>query len=401
MAALTESEWWDRRLLRPVVTLGITQIVGFGTIYYAFGVMVVPMSAELGLSVTWAYGLLSLALLAGSLTAPLAGRMIDRHGARVMMAAGSVGTALAFALQSQVGHAAGLFAALVVMEMIAPLVLYDAAFAALAQAVGSTRARKAITLMTLMGGFASTVFWPLTLALVQGWGWREACLAFAALHLAVCLPLHLSLQRNASRAAVADTAPPRYTPLPQALHRRAMLGLSVGLTLSWAVFSAFSAQWVPALTALGLTQASAVWAGALMGPAQVGARVLDMVFLGHRHPMITGLVAMGALMLAFAVLALGPVTTATVAVFAVLFGVGQGLGTMVRGTVPLALFGLVGYAARLGRLASLRMVVSAAAPFAMAGSIALAGPRATVLVAAGLAGLALLAFWRVPWRMQR
>lgn len=401
MAALTESEWWDRRLLRPVVTLGITQIVGFGTIYYAFGVMVVPMSAELGLSVTWAYGLLSLALLTGSLTAPLAGRMIDRHGARVMMAAGSVGTALALALQSQVGHAAGLFAALVVMEMIAPLVLYDAAFAALAQAVGSTRARKAITLMTLMGGFASTVFWPLTLALVQGWGWREACLAFAVLHLVVCLPLHLSLQRNASRAAVADTAPPRYTPLPQALHRRAMLGLSVGLTLSWAVFSAFSAQWVPALTALGLSQAAAVWAGALMGPAQVGARVLDMVFLGHRHPMITGLVAMGALMLAFGVLALAPATTATVAVFAVLFGVGQGLGTMVRGTVPLALFGLVGYAARLGRLASLRMIVSAAAPFAMAGSIALAGPQATVLVAAGFAGLALLAFWRVPWRMQR
>jgi hypothetical protein len=185
------------------------------------------------------------------------------------------------------------------------------------------------------------------------------------------------------------------------MHRRAMLGLSVGLTLSWAVFSAFSAQWVPALTALGLTQASAVWAGALMGPAQVGARVLDMVFLGHRHPMITGLVAMAALMVAFAVLALGPATTATVAVFAVLFGVGQGLGTMVRGTVPLALFGMVGYAARLGRLASLRMVVSAAAPFGMAGAIALAGPQTTVLVAGGLAGLALLAFWLVPWRMQQ
>lgn len=398
MAALTGWTEADWRQLRVVLMLGITQIIGFGTVYYAFGVMVAPMGAELGVSVTWAYGALSLALLAGSLIAPLAGRLVDRHGARVMMAAGSVGTALAFGLQSQISGGGGLFAALLVMQLISPLVLYDAAFAALAQAVGSARARRAITLMTLLGGFASTLFWPLTLALVQGWGWRETCLVFAVLHVAVCLPLHLGLPKYAGRDVSIEATPPRHAPLPQALHRRAMLALSVGLALSWTVFVAFSAQWVPALTALGLTEAAAVWAGALMGPSQVLARVLDMALLGHRHPMITGLVAMAALVLAFGLLALAPVSLATVAVFAVLFGAGQGLGTMVRGTAPLALFGLVGYAARLGRLASLRLVISAAAPFAMAVTIALAGPQATVLMAGAVSALALLAFWMVPWR---
>lgn len=401
MTALTQGGPADRGMLRPVLTLGITQIIGYGTVYYAFGVLVRPMAADLGLSVPWAYGLLSAALLVGSLAAPLAGRWVDRHGARAMMASGSVATALALLTVSQVEGWIGLFLALALVELIGSLILYDAAFAALAQAVGGARARRAITLMTLLGGFASTVFWPLTLSLEQSLGWRGAWMVFAALHLLVCLPLHLTLPRQPRGEAAQRPEPLRYAPLPEALHGRAMLALAGGLALSWAVFSAFSAQWVPALTALGLTEASAVWAGALMGPAQVGARVLDMVFLGQRHPMITGLVAMAALVAGFAVLALAPAGAASVAVFAVLFGIGQGLGTMVRGTVPLALFGLKGYAARLGRLASLRMVISSVAPFAMAGSIAALGPEASVVLAGVVAALALAAFLAVPWRMQR
>lgn len=387
-------------LLRPVLTLGLTQIVGFGSIYYAFGVLVTHMSADLGVTPTFAYGLLSAALLAGSLTAPVAGRLIDLRGARGMMAAGSLAAAAGFALLSQSAGAWTLAAALVLVELIAPLVLYDAAFAALAQAVGEARARRAITLMTLLGGFASTVFWPLTLFLQDAVGWRGAFMAFAALHLLVCLPLHLSLPKLAAKGTAAPSSAPAFPPLPPHLHGRAMVLLALGLSLSWAMMSAFSAQWVPVMAAVGLSQATAVTAGALMGPAQVLARLAEMRFAGHRHPMITAIFAMGCLCAAALVLLVAPVGIVSASVFAVLFGIGQGLATMVRGTVPLVLFGLAGYAARLGKLASLRGLVAAVAPFAMAGSLAYWGASVTLGLAALLAAVSLVVLAGVPWRVK-
>ncbi|MBN8293229.1 MFS transporter [Rhodobacter sp. NTK016B] len=388
-----------RGTIRPVLTLGITQIVGFGSIYYAFGVLVAPLSGELGISTTAAFACLSVALLSGAFTAPLAGRLIDRHGARRMMAAGSIGCAVAFALLSQAGAVWGLVLTLIAVEMLAPLVLYDAAFAAVAQAVGEARARAAITMTTMVGGFASTVFWPLTLYLSQGWGWRETYLAFAALHLILCLPLHLSLPKGNGAETRQVPGAPRFAPLPRRLHGRAMVLLALGLSLSWAVMSAFSAQWVPVLGAVGLPEATAVAAGALMGPSQVGARVLDMLFASHRHPMWTALVAMACLVLALVVLVLAPVGVLTASVFAILFGIGQGLATTVRGTVPLALFGLMGYAARLGRLASLRMLVAALSPFAMAASLATLGPWITLWLLAALAAVSLTLLACLPWRV--
>jgi hypothetical protein len=210
--------------------------------------------------------------------------------------------------------------------------------------------------------------------------------------------LHLSLPRPSRTEAARETTPPQFTPLPSATHRRAMLLLAFGFSLSWAVMAAFSAQWVPVMAAVGLDQTIAVAAGALMGPAQVGARVLEMMFAARRHPMETALVAMVCLAVAVAVLALAPVSVLAASIFAVLFGVGQGLATMVRGTVPLALFGLAGYATRLGRLAALRMVIAALAPFGMAWSMAVWGPSVTLWITCALALISLAALWLVPWR---
>jgi hypothetical protein len=214
----------------------------------------------------------------------------------------------------------------------------------------------------------------------------------------ICLPLHLSLPRLAREAEGERAVTPRFPPLPAALQGRAMILIAIGFAVGWAVMSAFSAQWVPVLGSLGLSEGAAVAAGALMGPAQVGARVLEMLFMHRRHPMITALVAMGCLVAALAVIALAPAGFASAAVFAVLFGIGQGLGTVIRGTVPLALFGTQAFAARLGRLASLRQFVSALSPFAMAGSLALFGPGVTLGLAGIFALAALIAFWVVPWR---
>ena len=221
--------------------------------------------------------------------------------------------------------------ALIGMEGASTLVLYATAFSALVQ-MGGQGAQRSITHLTLIAGFASTLFWPLTLWLQTFWGWREAFLVFAALHLLVCLPLHLTLPRSGATGHKADPTPPPFAPIPARHHRRAMALLAVGLSVGWVVFSAFSAQWVPALTALGLTEGAAVAAGALMGPAQVGARVIEMVVAAHRHPIFTALIAMTSVVLALIVLILGPSGILTASVFAVLFGVGQGLGTVVRGT---------------------------------------------------------------------
>ena len=167
---------------RTIIALGVTQILGCGALYYAFGVMAGLLTEDLGVSMPAAYGAFSAALLAGGLCAPFAGRAIDRHGARRVMAA-----------LSQASGLVSLCAAIVLVEMVSATVLNDAAFAALARAAGAAGARRAITLMTLIAGFASTLFWPLTYALSDAVGWRTTYLVFAVLQLIICLPLHLTL----------------------------------------------------------------------------------------------------------------------------------------------------------------------------------------------------------------
>ncbi len=385
-----------RRIAHLIVALGITQVVGYGTLYYAFGVVVARLSGDLGIGQPAAFAAFSLALLAGGAAAPFVGRAIDRHGAAPVMAAGSAGAALALAVLSQVQGLAGLVAALLLAEVVAAMVLYDAAFAALAQGAGAAGARRAITLMTLIGGFASTVFWPLTLLLAEAFGWRGTYLAFAALHLAVCLPLHLTLPRAAPGAAGAAPPAPPFPPLPPERHGAAMLWLAVAFALSGVVLSAFAAQWVPVLVAMGLAPAAAVAAGAVMGPAQVAVRVIDLAFGVRHHPIWAAVLATAMLAAAMAVLWLAPPGLAAAMAFALCFGLASGLSSIVRGTVPLALFGAVGFGARLGRLAATRLASGAVAPFALALSLAWLGGGATVALAGLLALAALAAFLRVP-----
>lgn len=390
----------DRWLyLRLVIGIGITQIIGFGTMFYAFGSVVPALSDDLGIAPGTAFAAFSAALLIGALAAPTAGRMLDRHGARIVMGTGSVLAALSLTALSQAQGLLSLVLALVAVEVTATLVLYDAAFAALAQGLGPARARRAITHMTLLGGFASTVFWPLTQAILVWSDWRTAYLVFAALNLCICLPLHLSLTRAPDLDPVTGTAPaarPQFPPLPQAQHRSAMIWVAISFAVAGLVFSALSASWVTTLTAFGLPAAAAVTAGTLMGPAQVGVRVLDMLFGLRLHPLTTTMISTVLLMLALTVLWLTGPTLAGAMVFAVLFGLAQGLTSIVRGTVPLVLFGAQGFAARLGRLASVRMVMAAIAPFGIALLIETWSASAALLAMICLALLGVMALRMIP-----
>lgn len=381
---------------RLIVALGITQVIGYGTLYYAFGVVVASLSADLGIGQPAAFAAFSAALVAGGLVAPAVGRAIDRFGARRVMAAGSVGAAVALAVLAQVGSLPALVAGLMLAEVVAAAILYDAAFAALAQGVGAARARRAITLMTLIGGFASTVFWPITSALSDAVGWRDTWLIFAVLHLAVCLPLHLTLPRPAPPGDGAAPIAPPFPPLPPERHPQAMVWLAIGFSLAGMVLSAVAAQWVPVLMALGLSRDAAVAAGVVMGPAQVAVRLVDLFFGVRRHPLSVAILSVGLLALSFALLMALPLGPVVAALFAFSFGMASGLTSIVRGTVPLALFGTRGFGARLGTLAGLRLMTGAAAPFLLSLALAGLGAGATVALCAGLSLAAMLALWRVP-----
>ena len=384
-----------------VIGLGVTQIVGYGTLYYAFAVLEPQISHEFGWASSWSFGCLSLALLLGWLAGPWAGRLIDERGARLVMALGSVASAIALVLLAASQNLVTFALALILVEVTSVLVLYDAAFAALSQAAGSMAARRAITQMTLLGGFASTVFWPITLYLTEHVDWRSIYLIFALIHLALCLPLHLTVLGRAQKASTGEAAKQQVTEtehpvLDPGEGVRAMVWLIAYFCLTGFVYSSFNIQWVSALQQAGFTAAVAVSVGVLMGPSQVAIRFLDMIFGRNLHPLTTGAISSVFLIVALAALMLSGAGIAGAAVFAVLFGLSQGLSSIVRGTIPLILFGRSGYGARLGRISAISVAIKSCAPFVFALLIENTGPAFAFGATSVLAALSLVVLRFIP-----
>lgn len=377
---------------REVWALGATQVAGYGTLYYAFPIAVPAMAATHGVTQPWLYGVFSAGMLLGGLIAPRVGRAMDRFGAPRVMSVGSALAAVLLALVPFAPEWISLTALILALELVAVAVLYDGAFATLALLRGSG-ARRAITHLTLIAGFASTLFWPLTGWLVEGIGWQATYGVFAAMHAVVALPLHLWLAARRPQAAPGSTeAGPAKTAPPPALQgaeaQRAFVMVAVGFALSGMLIAALGVHLVPLLQAMGLG-GSAYLVAMLMGPSQVAIRATDALFWKGLHPVDVALISAAALPLAVLALMLAGGQVAAAAGFAVLFGVGQGLSSIVRGTVPLALFGPQGFGALLGRLTFVRTMLSAVAPFLFALVMTQAGVTAAMGVAAavGIAGL--------------
>jgi hypothetical protein len=382
--------------LRPVVALGVTQIVGYGTLYYAFPIAVPQIAASHGITETFAFGVFSAGMLAGGLVAPRLGRAMDRLGAARLMAAGSAVVAALLLLLATLPGAAAFALLVIATEIVAAAVLYDAAFATLVQLRGP-HGRRAITHLTLIAGFASTLFWPLTGWMVGHIGWQATYAVFAALHAAVALPLHLWLGRQTRIDAPAATAAPTAAAAVAAAPPAGAFALvGTGFALTGMLIAALTVHLVPVLVATGLA-GSAYVVAAVMGPAQVAIRAVDAVFWRGLHPLDVALVSAAALPLAVVILLLWPGSVAAAVTFAALLGLGGGLSSIVRGTVPLALFGAQDYAALLGRLTRIRTLLAAAAPFLFAFLLARGGPQLALAaaVAAGLAGLAPLLVLRL------
>lgn len=385
-----------------ILALGVTQVAGYGALYYAFAVLAPGMTKSLGWAPEWTYGGFALGLLAGGFAAPFAGRLIDKFGTRRMMSIGSVLASLSLFALSKAEGLVSYYAAMIALEVVSTLVLYDAAFTALTQAHGAN-ARRAISKLTLIGGFASTLFWPLTTALLAQADWRAIYQIYAIGYLLLALPLHaLLLPRGPSMQAVKPSQSTEVTTadgyLAGAARRRAFVLLALAFSLQGFVVSAMSVHMLTLLQGFGFSAALAVTFGAMVGPSQVTGRLIEMLFGTNVAPVTTAWVS-GALMpVGFVLLAFGGGTAALAGLFAIAYGVSMGLSSIVRGTVPLQLFGPAGYGAMLGKLSAPGLAIRAAAPLAFAVMMERAGlsVSAAVLVAlSGVAALTLLLLARV------
>jgi MFS family permease len=362
-----------------VTALGIAQILAWGSSFYFPAVLAEPIVADTGWSLGWVVGGVSIGLLVAGLIAPRVGSLIERKGGRPVLAASSLLYASGLAGIGLAPILPVYLLAWVVLGVGMGTGLYDAVFAALGKLYGK-EARTPITNLTLFGGFASTVCWPLSAFLAETVGWRGACFVYAGLHLAVSLPLQMAAMPRLWALPKSDAAVGAATQKPQDArmpwHQYLTFALlALVLTISAGIGSIVVVHLLIFLQAKGVTFTEAVMLGTLFGPAQVGARFVERIFGERYHPIWTMVVSCG-LMAAGLLLLL--VTFPILAAAIVIYAGGYGIMWIARGTLPLALFGPARYATLMGRLAFPSLIVQALAPSAGALVIESFGAGTTV-----------------------
>ncbi len=398
------------RFLRPggpslIPVLGITQVFGYGTLYYAFTVLAPRVTAEFGWAPEWTFGGFAIGLLLGGAVAPVTGSLIDRYGTRLVMTIGSALAGLSLLALAEARGIVSYILAMVALQAVTTAVFYDAAFAALTQARGG-QARRAISQLTLIGGFASTLFWPLTSSLLAILDWRGVYRLYGLAQILVCLPLHLfflpgRVKRPVATAAAGAPAPtqPEATYLAGYARRRAFLLLALAFSLQGFVVSAMAVHMLALLQGFGLSGAVAVGIGAMLGPSQVAGRLAEMLFGRGVSPVTTAWVSAWLMPFGLALLLVSGSLPIVAGLFAIAFGISMGLSSIVRGTVPLQLFGPVGFGATMGKLSAPGLVIKAAAPLAFAISLERGGVMVSTLLLiafSALAAAALVVLARSP-----
>jgi MFS family permease len=383
---------------RAVLVLGVTQIICWGTLFYPPVLTVPLMAAERGWSMTFAMAGFSLALLAGGVVSPYVGRMIDRHGGHRVMPVGSLLAALGLLSLVYAEHPVAYLAAWMVIGLAIAASLYDPAFATLGRIFGAA-ARQPITALTLAGGFASTVSWPATHLLIQSVGWRGTYMVYAAVLALVAAPLHaFALPRTRAESPVPSTVSAMPSAPVLSPHGWAFIMVATAFAAYAFVPSGLSAHLLALFQRAGIDAVTVVTIGALFGPAQVLARICELLFARGVHPLVVARLAVGILLAAFALMASLGVSPLVAASFMVMFGVANGLITIARGAVPLVLFGPVGYGATIGRIAGPWLVMQAIAPLVLAFVIERTSDPAALAMVAGLAlvSFVCLAILRAP-----
>jgi len=381
------------RALPIIIALGTTQTLAWASSYYLPAILADPIARDLGVSSNWIFAAFSASQVISALLGPRIGRQIDLVGGRPVLS------------MSNVIFAAGLtllgFSYSIPVMVIAWLLLgigmtgglYDAAFAALGRIYGDT-ARRSITGITLIAGFASTVGWPLSAWGLETIGWRNTCFAWAAAHILIGLPINLLMLPavKGAKAAVANAVKP-HIPID-----RTMILLAFVFAAAWTVTGAMAAHLPRIMEAAGATTAQAVFAGAMIGPSQVAARIFEAGFLSRFHPLVSTKLACVTNPIGAVILGLAGGGAASV--FALFYGAGNGILTIARGTLPLAIFGPQNYGYRLGIIGAPARMAQAGAPLLFSLLIDIMGSR-VLIVSSALSLAALLALFLVRSQPQR
>lgn len=363
-----------------IAGLGVTQIFGWGSSFYLPAVLATPIAVDMEWSLTVVAGGFSLALLMSGIGAPTVGRLISHYGGRPVMAGGFLLLASGLFVLGGASSLLVYLGAWTVIGLGMSASLYDAAFSTIGRIFGSG-ARRAITTLTLFGGFASTVFWPISAFLVETFGWREACWTYALLHVLISAPLLVFTLPRERSLPQSGTARKRSLPLMASPNdRSSLIILTTVLVIGGLIFSMFSVHLLALLQVSGLSLPAAVALGAMIGPSQVAGRLVEMAVGFRYHPLWTLMTATVLILSGLILLALG-LTLPAVALF--LYGVGNGIWSIAKGTVPLALFGTKRYPAIMGRLAMPVLIVQAAAPTVGAALLTWTGARETLMLLAG------------------
>ncbi len=378
------------RTLPTVVVLGTTQTLAWASSYYLPAVLADAIARELALSTSWIFGAFSASLLISAFIGPRVGRQIDAVGGNGVLAGSNLVFAGGLALLAFARSPAMLCAAWIALGFGMGLGLYDSAFATLGRIYGKA-ARKPITGITLIAGFASTIGWPLTAWGASTLGWRETCLAWAAVHILLGLPLNWFLLPRPTARGPEAVAADKPVPID-----KPMLLLAAAFASAWIVTAAMAAHCPRILEAAGASATEAIAAAALIGPSQVAARLLEAGFLSRFHPLVSARLATVTHPIGAAVVAVAG-GGLTAGAFTVLHGLGNGVLTIARGTVPLALFGPDNYGYRLGLIGAPARILQAGAPFGFSLLIDRFGAGVLIASSALSAGaLLVLCLLRVP-----
>lgn len=377
----------SQRQLPIILALGTTQTLAWASSYYLPALLADPMAHDLGISTNWIFGAFSASLVIAAMLGPRIGRQIDLAGGRQVLSASNLTIAAGLVLLGFSQSVAVMAFAWLMLGIGMAMGLYDAAFAALGRIYG-TQARGSITGITLMAGFASTVGWPLTAWGLAHFGWRETCFAWAAANILIGLPLNffmLPAIKGAKQAAATAEKP--HVPLD-----RTMILLAFVFAAVWTVTGAMAVHFPRILEATGATHVEAIAAGALIGPAQVIARILEASVLASFHPLWSTRLACLTHPIGAAVVAIFGAPAASA--FALLHGSGNGILTIARGTLPLAIFGPKDFGYRLGIIGAPARMAQAVAPLAFGLLIDVMGAK-VLMVSSALSLSALAALFLI------
>jgi MFS family permease len=355
---------------RAVPVLSFTEILAWGILIYPPVLIMPHLVADHGWSLAFGMAGFSIGLMTSGMLSPTVGHLIDRHGGNIVMSLGALAGALGLVLLTVAEQRPAYLACWLLIGAAMSSTLYDPAFATLTRIFGSS-ARRQITFVTFAGGFASTVGWPATHFLLEHLGWRGTYLTFAAVLACVVAPLNaFALPRTVAVAPLpavsSSTALPVATMRPEGWP---FILLVAAFALHFFILSGVTSNLLAMLQRGGMDAATVVAVGALFGPAQVAARLVDFMLAGRTHPLW---IARGAVMLvafAFAMLAFVGASPLVAALFAIAFGAANGVMTVARGALPLLMFGPTGYGRVIGRIARPGLFVQALAPFVVASAV--------------------------------